>query len=236
MRTMTTWSIAFVFAACAGPQSRDRPASGNPAAHVRETATTATVAPERPGARGPLAYTCGDTVLSDQSTSGGERLMTTVPCWDVEEEAAITPTRRVTVRPASEARDALASAELVQCKGIPEQELTHSPLEHRRAIAEIVPHRRGGQVRGVRIVLRPVPGLTAPWMEQAIACHRARWEVLGKPADYMADDPTLVDDAEIRVTRNGDHVEVLVVSDDPAQAQLAMSRAQQLAAERTATR
>src|SRR5580704_16473331 len=34
------------------------------------------------------AYDCGDTVMTDQVTSGGERLVNMVPCFNVIDEAA----------------------------------------------------------------------------------------------------------------------------------------------------
>jgi hypothetical protein len=66
--------------------------------------------------------------------------------------------------------------------------IEHSPFAHRQEIAEIIPHRERGQIRGVRIVFKPVVGLSPAWMEQAIACHRARFERLGEPPTYLADE------------------------------------------------
>ncbi|HEU4727513.1 MAG TPA: hypothetical protein VFT22_06485, partial [Kofleriaceae bacterium] len=37
---------------------------------------------------GAPGYQCGDTVMSDQVTSGGQRLVESVPCWDTGEELA----------------------------------------------------------------------------------------------------------------------------------------------------
>src|SRR5690349_19866460 len=39
------------------------------------------------GSMGAAAYTCGDQVLSDQSTTGGMPVTTWAPCWNVEEES-----------------------------------------------------------------------------------------------------------------------------------------------------
>jgi hypothetical protein len=103
-------------------------------------------------------------------------------------------------------------------------------------IAEVIPHRERGEVRGVRIVFKPVLGLSPAWMEQAIACHRARFERLGEPADYLADDPTLVPGAEATVSLHAGHLEVLVETRDDVAAHVALGRAQDLVRARTAVR
>lgn len=186
-------------------------------------------------------YQCGDTVMSDQSTSGGERLVESTPCWDTNEElashhnylaaredAAASKERRAAVR--------MAEAEDAACQGLPARELEHSPFAHRRAIAEVIPHRDGGRVRGVRVIFKPVPGLTASWMRQAIACHRARFDRLGQPAAYMPDDPTLVATAKSDVVMVNGHLEVVVEVKDDVQAAVSMERAEDLVRQRTATR
>lgn len=184
-------------------------------------------------------YTCGDPVLVDQVTSGGEELTTSVPCWDTDEEtehAAREAGDVELVRAQATYRGELAAAQLVHCKGIPERELTHSPLAHRKSIEEVIPHRSGPEVAGARIVFKPVPGLTASWMKKAIACHQARHAALGRPASYLPEDPTLVEGADVRVTQNGNRIEVLVTTPEPAQARVALERANGLLRPKTATR
>jgi hypothetical protein len=55
----------------------------------RETALEANsgvvgATPENSAGKTPPAYACGDTVLNDQATSGGEQLTHSVPCAPVE--------------------------------------------------------------------------------------------------------------------------------------------------------
>jgi hypothetical protein len=186
-------------------------------------------------------YNCGDRALSDQATSGGERLLPTVPCWDVAEENTehqrFLATREERIA-RTERREAtsMVEAEIAACRGMSARELEHSPFTHRKEIAAVIPHRDSGAVRGVRIVFKPVPGLTATWMRQAIACHRARFERLGEPATYLPDDPTLVASANATVDVRNGHLEVLIEAEDAAGAQLALERAQELFRPRTAGR
>ena len=197
--------------------------------------------------RGPDAYACGDSVLADQVTSGGERLITMLPCWDRSEEAAAHE-RYEQDRKLSEAkREQLASgqeppavpgagAALAACKRIPTRELEHSPFAHRKEIAQVIAHRDGGEIRGVRILFKQVPGLTADWMRDAIACHHARFTLLSNRAVDLSIDPTLVDGARVSVLEHGHQVEVLVVTDTAATGQLAYDRAQDILRGQTATR
>jgi len=183
-------------------------------------------------------YACGDTVLNDQITTGGQPVTSWMPCWDTDEEAAQAH-RSAAAHELKAAREeraqaaALARAELASCRGIPPRELTHTPLSHAKEIAEIIPHREGDEVRGVHVVFKRVPGLDAKWMERAIACHRARSAVLGHVASI---DPTLLPGTEVTVTQDGDHVQVYIRAADADTGALALARAQSLVASRTATR
>jgi hypothetical protein len=196
--------------------------------------------PEAISARGE-GYTCGDTVLADQATSGGERLTPSVPCWDAAEEAAEHQrflAAREQQRADAERRSAaiLVETELAACRGIPARELEHSPFAHRKEIAAVSPEREANVLRGVRIVWKPVPGLTATWLRQAIACHRARFERLGEPATYLPDDPTLVAHATTTVELRDGHLEVLIETTDDLSAQVALGRALELVRPRSASR
>lgn len=189
----------------------------------------------------PEDYQCGAIDMSDQLTSGGQRLEAPVPCWNPREEFAErhrAAAAREQLRARSERRAAtrLVEAELAACRGISAAETEHSPFVHHSAIAEVIPHREGDNVRGVRVVFRPVPGLTAAWLTQAIACHRARFERLGQPASYLPDDPTLVAGTTTTVASRNGHVEVLVEARDPIAARAALGRAEDLARAHTAGR
>jgi hypothetical protein len=192
----------------------------------------------------PNNYQCGDINLDEELTSGGKPLVRfgahSVPCWNPAEEyaqrqrlAAERLHRRAQGERHAAAR--LIEAEIEACHGISPAEIEHSPFAHRREIAEVIPHRERGKVRGVRIVFKPVVGLSPAWMEQAIACHRARFERLGEPPSYLADDPTLVSGAVATVSLHRDHLEVLVETRDDVAAHVALGRAQDLVRPRTQT-
>lgn len=192
----------------------------------------------------PGNYQCGDIDLDEQLTSGGRPLTRfgahSVPCWNPVEEYA--QRQRLAAerlhRRAQDERHAAASlieAEIEACRGISPAEIEHSPFAHRQEIAEVIPHRERGEIRGVRIVFKPVIGLSPAWMEQAIACHRARFERLGEPPTYLADDPTLVSGAVTTVSMHRGHLEVLVEVRDDVAAHVALGRAQDLVRPRTRT-
>jgi hypothetical protein len=185
----------------------------------------------------PDDYQCGDVDLDEQLTTGGKPLMKfgshSVPCWNPVEEYA--QRQRLTAerlhRRAQAERHAAAGlieAEVAACRGISPAEIEHSPFAHRQEIADVIPHRERGEVRGVRIVFKPVVGLSPAWMEQAIACHRARFERLGEPPSYLADDPTLVAGAVATVSLHRDHLEVLVETRNDVAAHVALARGQDL--------
>jgi len=205
----------------------------NAIAHERAVA-------EADGPSDPAAYACGDTVLNDQLTSGGEQLTSWMPCWDLAEESAIghralARKERAAAKEDREMAASLARTERQYCRGIPDRELSHSPFAHQKAIAQIIPHRQSGEIHGVRIVFKPVPGLTAGYMTQAIACQRARYLVLGKPVE-QPEDPTLLDGAEVTVTTRDGHLEVLVWVESAVDGSIALARARELLQPRTAER
>lgn len=193
----------------------------------------------------PDDYRCGDVDLNEQVTSGGRPLIKlgahSVPCWNPTEEYA--QHQRLLAerlhRRAQDERHAAANlieAEIEACRGISPAEIEHSPFAHRQEIAEVIPHRERGEIRGVRIVFKSVVGLSPAWMEQAIACHRARFERLGEPPSYLADDPTLIPGALTTVSLHRGHLEVLVETRDDVAAHVALARAQDLVRAQTAVR
>ncbi len=233
-----------VAAACASsprPRPIAPPAPQGYAAHMEAAAQHSDAAAQhRQQARRPdtgrtagLSYQCGDTVMSDQVTSGGERLVQSRPCWDPSEanadrhEAVAEREQRLADQERRLATS-MVQAELVACRGLSRRDLERSPFSHRRAISEVVPHRETGTLRGVRVIFKPVPGLTATWMRQAIACHRARFERLGEPAGYLPEDPSLVANATTTVDLRGNHIVVAIESSDDISATVALERAQDL--------
>ncbi len=187
------------------------------------------------------SYQCGDRVLADQATSGGVPLTPVMPCWDTAEESASHHRYEADRERTIAERHRIAAAKLVDaerdaCRGLPAQELEHSPFSHVKEIDEVVPHVEGGKVIGARIIFKPVLGLDAAWMRHAIACHHARFERLGEPATYFPDDPTLVAGAKVTVEDVGNRVEVTVTSKDDVAQHVALARAQDLVHTQTARR
>jgi hypothetical protein len=181
----------------------------------------------------PTSYTCGDSVLFHQSTSGGERLTGRVPCWSAE-AAGGEEHRRAAERERIEAERhrALARqlhlAEVRSCASLPPDERDHTPFWHRSdvlAVERIVAH--AGR-HGVRVTFRRVPSLTGAWMEQALRCHRARAAALGWDARYMGYDPSLFDRALVDVRETPGAILVDVVSADPDIAAVIVGRAEAL--------
>jgi hypothetical protein len=186
-------------------------------------------------------YNCGDTVLADQTTVGGERLELATPCFDATEETAVHEHWAAEHERNEAKRDRQAAANLVEtelhsCQGIPERERQHSPFAHKSSIASVEAYREGGKLRGVRISFKPVRGLTAEWLERDIQCQQARYATLGQPADYLPRDPTLVPNAHVGVSDVDHHIEVLVIAPDGDSGQLAFQRAQDLLAPAAAAR
>jgi hypothetical protein len=187
-----------------------------------------------------LSYACGDPVLNDQLTSGGTKVTTWQPCFDVTEEGAIDQRYAAEHERDLAARErhsatALVRAEVAACQGVPERERDHSAFAHRSEIADVIPHREAGQVRGVWVVFKPVVGMTADWLRRDIACQHARWAVLGKPPAMAATDPTLVAGAQAQVFDRHDHLEVLVLTDSTDAGQMALARARLDQPQRTQT-
>jgi hypothetical protein len=195
-------------------------------------------APDTAGQAGE-GFQCGDTVMSDQVTSGGERLVQATPCWDTHEELVshhedIAQREQRAANQERRAANALVEAENTACRGIAARDLERSPFAHRREIAEVIPERDGKLVRGVRVVFKPVPGLTAAWMTQAIGCQRARFERMGEPASYLPEDPSLIARATTEVELRDGHIEVSIESRDDVNATVALARAQDLVRPTTA--
>lgn len=97
MRANPSILLVALVAACAGSApATERPKSyrehlDEAAAHDRAADVHEAMAAdaERAG-RGSASYACGDKALSDQTTSGGERVTSWVPCWSVAHDAGAT--------------------------------------------------------------------------------------------------------------------------------------------------
>src|SRR5262245_17809707 len=251
MRTVSQLALVIAAVGCGGSQPLPRTDLHGYAAHMEAADRYDQLADGHRRAAGPPDtlinpdnYQCGDINLDEELTSGGKPLVRfgahSVPCWNPAEEYAQRQrlaAERLHRRARNERHAAarLIEAETEACRGISPAEVEHSPFAHRREIAEVIPHRERGKVRGVRIVFKPVVGLSPAWMEQAIACHRARFERMGEPPSYLADDPTLVAGAVTTVSLHRGHLEVLVETRDDVAAHVALGRAQDLVRPRTQT-
>jgi len=238
MRANRSILLAVLVAACAHPAPpREPPKSyrqhmDEAAAHDRDADVQEQMAAEsqRTGGGG---YACGDRALTDQVTSGGERVTTWVPCWNTDRDASAAHLAEAE-RLRAEARQhraiarSLMDIERMFCAGFPEDELTHTPLYHRSDIAAVVPLREDGRLIGARVTFKAVPGLTPGYLRHALLCHRARMATLGYPATYMAYDPTMLVDTRVSVDDRGGPIEVTVRGDDDLAAALVWSRAQAL--------
>ena len=199
------------------------------------TAAAAACAGNTEGVVGPTSwsrahtgehYACDNDVLNDQLTTGGLRVTTWTPCWNIDEEARVHQQHRAPrLRVAQQIDPQLERAAAEACASISAREQEHSPFAHRVELVRAEPVRERGELRGVRVVFAKVPGLDAAWLRADIACHQALWRMYGSdPADAV-DDPTLVRGARVAVGERGDEVEVVVTSDARGAAEIALERA-----------
>jgi len=175
---------------------------------------------------------CGDRVLADQASSGGERLGV-APCWSASASAVerhhADATRLRAEATAHRHRAAeLLAAEQASCVGLSAHDLDHTPFAHREDVAAVTAELEGGQLRGARIRFRALDGLDAAWLEQAIGCHRARAAAVGWDATYMTYDPSALANVLVTVTDDPDGVVVVVRTDDAQAAEIAYRRAEDL--------
>jgi hypothetical protein len=205
-------------------------------AHDRDAQTHERASAEAAAAIDPSAVKCGNPVVStiaDQTTSGGERIGSWVPCWTVERQAAERHhAEAVRLREQAHVDRAIArnlvAVEREFCAVMPPDELTHTPFWHREDIATVEPYLEEGVVHGARVRFKAVEGLTGAWLREAILCHQARSATLGHPPTYMDYDPTLVAGVHVVVTEKKGLVEVLVRADDGTAGAVVVSRAQAL--------
>lgn len=117
------------------------------------------------------------------------------------------------------ASQALRDAEARACAGVSELDRSISPFEHREEISRVdlvdtnVPERR---TRGVRVVFRAVPGLSAERMQRLVDCHTARNAALGHDMPDMPFCPLVLRGVEAQVVRAGSDLGVEVTSSDPS--------------------
>jgi hypothetical protein len=185
------------------------------------------------GVEGQSQPVCGDTAIADQTTSGGERVGLHTPCWTsfgstAEQHREQAARQRDDARVHRAKARKLVEAERRACATMPTGELNHTPFSHRDDIATVVAELDGDKVRGARIELRPVAGLTADWLRTAIGCHQARAAALGYDPTYMGYDPTLLAGVDTEVLDSDGHLVVVVRASDEATALAVYGRAEEL--------
>lgn len=86
MRACLVSNLVMFAMACGGPPQGAREPSGTAqdAKRSAERGGPVGATPETSGTAGAPSLACGDTVLNDQATSGGEQLTHTVPCSTIE--------------------------------------------------------------------------------------------------------------------------------------------------------
>lgn len=227
-----------LLAACGGATSNppSRPLGAQAHLDEAERHEADAIALDRQAGRetaGAAAVRCGDSVLQDQVTSGGERLIVTQPCWTAEQ--VVVDRHRETAQNlrahAAIHRDrarALLAAEQAACAAMPRSELDHSPFAHREDVVAVTAILDSDRIRGARITMRKVPGLSAGWLRTAIGCHQARAAAIGWEPAHLAYDPSLVDGATVTVGDDGAILTIDVRADRPEVALVVYARAEAL--------
>lgn len=127
----------------------------------------------------------------------------------------------------------LRDAETQACTGIAGDDRDISPFWHREDIVRVEPLSVWGNERavssGVIITFRPVPGLTAEWLQHLIDCHLARNAALGHVVSDMPDCPLVPRGvhAKVRPTADGG-LAVEISAEDPETAAEVLARASRL--------
>ncbi|HVY49013.1 MAG TPA: hypothetical protein VHB21_24150 [Minicystis sp.] len=223
-------SLLFVSFACASTPAPHAPAMGA-AAHEAEAA-----AHERAAAEEAAAFESSlgrwRTRCLPNAVEGAD-----VPCWTRREN----PTQEHLDRAAAQRRLAaehraaaqtLRDAEARACAGVPEGDLSTSPLQRSADILTVEPllswgpPKPFGTLEGAAIVLRAVPGLTYDYMRQLVACHLARNAAMGFALPEMASCPLSVPGATATVEASDGGFRIEVRGDD---AEEILARAHRLA-------
>ena len=127
----------------------------------------------------------------------------------------------------------LRDAETRACTGIAGDDRDISPFWHREDIVRVEPFSRWGNERtvssGAIITFRPVPGLTAAWLQHLVDCHLARNAALGHVVPNMPDCPLVPKGvrATVRQTPDGG-LAVEISAEDPETGAEVLARASRL--------
>lgn len=181
----------------------------------------------------PTPATCGDVAMTELTTSGTERLRILPPCWSGEVATIRRAQQHAAKLRADARRHRIQARELVLtqqrwCASLPEAELDHSPFDHREDLRGVSAELDGDRVRGARIRFKPVPGLSAEWLRQTLACHQALAAAEGYDTGHLGSCPSAVEHAHTTVVETPAGLEVVVRSDDPGAALIIYARAEAL--------
>ena len=156
---------------------------------------------------------CFDQSLAPDPTSGAEPMRIIKPCWASERGAGADKLeeaqsqRRAAADHRARARE-LVDAEREACRGLGEDEISHSPFFHRADIAKVTETRSDGQLVGAKTYFRKVPGLTERWMSRAVRCHQARAAVMGYNPRVMSYCPLMLEGIAASVEEDGEFIVV----------------------------
>lgn len=182
----------------------------------------------RAGAADARAYDPSQTTTTESCQNPSRGPDPEDVCWTSEsnptaifrEEAAQLRKMAAEHRAASQA---LRDAEARACVGLSERNRDMSPFEHAGDITGVEPS-AGGAV----ISFRPVPGMTAQWLQRVLDCHLARNAALGNQMPEMSSCPLVPKDVTAKVTPTDKGFAVTVRSDNGDSAKEILRRAQRL--------
>ena len=145
------------------------------------------------------------------------------PCWSrdrdpTEENLALAALLRRRAQDHRAASAALREAEARACSGLSASERDISPFVHVEDIESVEALEEPGtekqpvHVRGARIALRHVPGLTAARLQRQLDCHLARNAALGQAQRDEPGDPLDVPGVTASVVNHGGRLSVTLVA------------------------
>jgi len=179
---------------------------------------------------------CYDQRTPDPAV-GGEPLRVLRPCWTAEQR----PGRQQLDEARADRREAarhravatsMLRAEREACRGLGDDEMSHSPFFHRQDIVRVEDLRVDGELYGARVMFQKVPGLDVPWLRRAIACHQARAAAMGYDPKHMSYCPLMVAPTSTTVEDMGGIIAVTVVARQDWEIAAVVGRARALVAGR----
>lgn len=131
---------------------------------------------------------------------------------------------------------ALKAAEGRACVGLSDEDRDMSPFDHTEDIASVTPLVEQVQVgetshperTGAVVTFRPLPGMSAEWLQRVVDCHLARNASLGYVVPEIQNSPLVPKGAEAEVTSTGTGFAVAIRAKDKETAAEILARAQRL--------